>query len=57
MTRNVEAYMIISEPTAADLIEEVNKLISDGWEPFYGIAVSEDDYTMSYVQAIVRYCP
>lgn len=53
-------YMILHRDNSADLAEEVNRAISNGWKPLGGVSVAmaplseADTYHLVYVQAMIR---
>ena len=50
----ITAYKIIKESTERSLETAVNMLISAGWQPLGGVAVTSDEVE-EYVQAVVKY--
>ena len=48
-------YQIISATSISDLIERVNKVISQGWKPPGGVAVViEESGTARFLQAVLN---
>jgi hypothetical protein len=50
----ITAYKIIKESTERSLETAVNMLLSAGWQPLGGVAVTSDEVEQ-YVQAVVKY--
>jgi hypothetical protein len=57
--RNIEEYKLISSHSPQEMISEVNKMISDGWQPFGSpqvvAPVLNETPAPLYSQAMVRY--
>lgn len=57
--RDIKEYRLISSHSPQEMISEVNKLISDGWQPFgspHVVApVLKETPAPLYSQAVVRY--
>lgn len=47
-------YTLVYDNIPDQLIQKVNKLIGEGWEPIGGIAVTRNDVEEVFYQALVK---
>lgn len=48
-------YQIVGKPTVLELVEEVNRLMDEGWIPTGGIhSYTRDQYSEFWLQAVMR---
>lgn len=55
MNSNVVKYQIISASDPSTVVQNVQKHIEAGWQPWGSLSTSEYDGKTRYSQAIVRY--
>ena len=48
-------YTVVVRLSITTLVEEVNRLINDGWTPFGSLAVDGTERNVEYLQPMVRY--
>lgn len=47
-------YIVVTATEVGKFIEDVNFLISDGWEPQGGVSLVTDHTTIGYFQAMIK---
>lgn len=55
MKKIIEYRACVELNSSHRLTETVNYYITQGWQPFGGISVCEDNYNIKYCQGIVKY--
>jgi len=51
----IVAYGTVTRYSAEGLVEEMTRIMGEGWQPLGGMSVSELGIYTMYVQAIARY--
>ena len=55
----IQRYEVVYANSEGEFVQQINKMISDGWQPFGGVGITyiEKQMQVVYHQAMVEYEP